>query len=117
MLDETVYRQSIGTDQKLPTIEEVLEWLVARIAEFLAVDPGEIDVHCSMETYALDSAETTILSGELEDWLGIATPPTLQWEYPSLKSAAAFLSGYAATVSNVERNTNGSEAEDLFEPD
>ncbi|MGE0605775.1 MAG: SDR family NAD(P)-dependent oxidoreductase [Pirellulales bacterium] len=77
-----------------PLSGEIQEWLVARLAQQLAVPPETIDRSVPFEQFALDSKDAIGLSGELEDYLHRRLSPTLFYEYPTIES----LSKYLATV-------------------
>ena len=69
----------------------IAAWLVARLAEILDSDPGQIDVRDAFDSFGLASSEAVGLSGELGDWLGRELSPTLAWEYPSIEELARYL--------------------------
>jgi acyl carrier protein len=73
------------------TFEEIQAWLTAQIANLTFVDPVEIDVRDTFNSFGLSSREAVMLSGDLEDWLGIRISPTIVYEYPSVESLARFL--------------------------
>lgn len=73
--------------------EEIAAWLVVRLAEALAVEATTIDVRTAFAEYGLDSAESVILAGDLEEWLGRTLPATLVWEYPTIEVLSRHLAG------------------------
>ncbi len=77
--------------KKSPAVSAIESWLVAKIAENLEIDPGEIDTHEPFVSFGLDSAQAVGLAGDLEEWLGRKLSPTLVWDYPTIESLAAFL--------------------------
>ena len=42
-------------------------------------------------SFGLDSAQSIIITGELEEWSGIKCSPTLLYNYPTIEALAAFL--------------------------
>lgn len=75
----------------------IQHWLVARVAQLAREAVGDIDVTLPFSCYALDSAATVGLIGELEDWLQRSLPPTLIWDYPSIEQLAGHLAAAEAT--------------------
>ena len=66
-------------------------WLIARLAEFLHVDPSDVDPSQPLAEHGLGSLEALELSGALEDWLGLRLPATLAWDYPTVELLSAHL--------------------------
>jgi len=81
-----------------PTTERVEAWLVAKLAERLKLDPGEIDRREPFASYGLGSTEAVSLAGELAEWLGRALSPALAYEYPTIETLARHLAGVADTA-------------------
>ena len=73
--------------------EEIEAWLVRHLAGLLNVPPESLDIRRPFASYGIDSAQAVSLAGELEEWLGIALPPTLLYDYPTIESLAGFLAG------------------------
>ncbi|HJT56092.1 MAG TPA: SDR family NAD(P)-dependent oxidoreductase, partial [Ktedonobacteraceae bacterium] len=73
--------------------EAILGWLIAKVAEELAMDPAAIDVYEPLASYGMDSVTAVGLSGELEDWLGRELSPTLFYDYPTIGLLARYLGG------------------------
>jgi acyl carrier protein len=78
-----------------PSAAVIEEWLVNRIADLQAIEPGEIDVEEQLSVYGLSSLTGVMLSGDIEDWLKIQVEPTLAWEYPTVRALAGYLAGVA----------------------
>lgn len=74
-----------------PTAEDIQLWLVAKVAELVAVDPDEIDITEPFARFGLDSIAAAGLSGDLEDWLDRRLSPTLVWDYPTIELLAQHL--------------------------
>ena len=71
-------------------------WLIAKIAEQAKIPQGQIDPTKPFVDYGLDSVQAVSLSGDLENWLGRALPPTLVWDYPSIEELSAYLAKLAS---------------------
>jgi len=73
--------------------EAIQDWLIAKVAEELAVEPTAIDVYEPIASYGMDSVTAVGLSGDLEDWLGRELSPTLFYNYPTIAVLARYLAG------------------------
>ncbi len=73
------------------TEEEIQDWILARVAKKLELDPDEVNVREPFSDYGLDSRTAVALSGDLERWLGMKIPPTLVWDFPTIESASKHL--------------------------
>lgn len=71
--------------------EEIRDWLMAKIADLMAVAPDEVDPFTSFDTYGLGSREAIGLSGDIEDWLGIRLAPTILWQYTTVDALSKHL--------------------------
>ncbi len=83
-------KSSVNQPNKLNK-ELISAWLIAKLAEKLEIDSGEIDPHTDLTDYGLNSIEAVNLSGELENFLERRLPPTLLWDYPTLAELAKHL--------------------------
>jgi acyl carrier protein len=63
------------------------DWLVARAG----VQPSDIDLEKPFAEYGLDSMTAVELSGEIEDWSGVALTPIVAWNYPTVSRLSAFI--------------------------
>lgn len=76
--------------------EEILAWLVEKLAALNALEPAQIDVSKSFSYYGLDSVAAVGLAGELEEWLekkfSASLLFTLLFSRPSLADLAKHLS-------------------------
>src|SRR5262249_9073909 len=75
------------------TEEAVRDWLLARLAAWLGLDPTAINVHEPLSHHGLVSRDAVRLVGELEDWLGRPLSPVLVYQYPTVAALARHLSG------------------------
>jgi acyl carrier protein len=76
----------------LKSKEEIQAWLVSQVAGLLYVEPTEIDVQASFNSYGLSSRDAVMLSGDLEEWLDRRLSPTLVYEYPTILALTNYLS-------------------------
>src|SRR5580693_5478895 len=76
-----------------PSLEVIEEWLVAKLANLLGVEPREIDAREPFASYGLGSTEAVSLSGELGEWLGRKVAADLAYEYPTIETLAQHLAG------------------------
>src|SRR5579859_3849255 len=79
------------------SLSMIQDWLVARLAAYLDLEPSSIDIHASFASYGLPSVDAVGLSGDLEDWLGRELSPTLAYDYPSIVLLAGYLVGDTAS--------------------
>jgi acyl carrier protein len=77
--------------------EKIRTWLVGEIALLSGLPSDKIDINEPFASYGLDSVASAALSGEVAAWLGIQLPPTVSWDYPSVRLMAQYLA--ANTVS------------------
>jgi len=77
--------------------ETIQEWILKRLAVDFDLDTAAINPHSSFESYGLASRDLVMLSGDLEEWLGVPLSPVLLYEHPSLSTLAAYLAGEKAT--------------------
>ena len=63
------------------------EWLIARAG----VNPAEFRTDQPIGDYGLDSLTAVELSGETEDWTGIALTPDVAMENPSVAALSRYI--------------------------
>jgi thioester reductase-like protein len=68
-------------------------WLVAKIAQLLAIAPQDIDICQPLSQYGIDSVQAISLLADLEQWLGKQLSPNLIWDYPTIEKLIQHLSG------------------------
>lgn len=78
-----------------PPAQVIEAWLIDKVAELLGVVASEIDPEQELTTYGLSSVTGVMLTGDIEEWLGVTLEPTVAWEYPSVRELARFLAGEA----------------------
>ncbi|HEV3036490.1 MAG TPA: acyl carrier protein [Candidatus Angelobacter sp.] len=76
--------------------ESIQAWLIEQVSRLTGLSAEEIDITEPFASYGLNSVAAAGLSGELADWLGEDLPPTITWDYPSVKLLAGYL---ASTLS------------------
>jgi acyl carrier protein len=72
-------------------MDEIEDWLVARIATAVNRSPAEISVDEHLTTFGLSSLAALSIAGDLEDWLGRKLEPTVVWDYPTIARLSAHL--------------------------
>jgi acyl carrier protein len=77
--------------------ETIQAWLLVEFAERLEIEPNDIDIHESFDNYDLNSAQTIILLGKLEKWLGCKLNPILIFNYPNIAELAERLAEETST--------------------
>ena len=70
-------------------------WLGVQISRRLNIPAASIDPREPFSRYGLDSLAAVELSGELERWLGRHLPPTLLYDFPSIRLLAGHLTAVA----------------------
>ena len=63
-----------------------------------AIPSHAIVAEARFASLGLDSASSTHLLVELEDWLGIELSPEVVFEYPTIEDLARFLAGQSPAV-------------------
>jgi acyl carrier protein len=76
-----------------PSQAEIEAWLSARLSETLGAPLQRINLDATLSQYGVDSAAAAGIAGQLEDWLGRRLSPTLLFNYPTVRTLAAHLSG------------------------
>lgn len=71
-----------------PTSEAIQSWLVCQFAERLDIEPDDVDIQASFDSYDLESADALVLLSKLEKYLGRSLSPTLLWNYPNIEMLA-----------------------------
>jgi len=74
------------------TAAEIQDWIVAYLADLLEIEPEDVDVTIPFDRYGLDSSAAVVLTGDLENWLGIEVEPTLLYDYPTVEALVEHLS-------------------------
>mgnify|MGYP002722931990 CR=1 FL=1 len=70
------------------TVEELRGWLRTWVAQTTGLSAEEITDTKPLENFGLSSRDAVVLSGELENLLGIKLEPTVAYEYPTIAQLA-----------------------------
>lgn len=69
----------------------IRDWLAAKVAAQLQIEPGEVDVTSPLRDYGLDSIAVFNVTGELAERLGRDLTATLLWDFPTIDALARHL--------------------------
>lgn len=69
--------------------------MAAYIGAALNLRADEVRRDSPFEHLGLDSTAAVGMTGDLEEWLGIEIDPSTCYDYPTIESIAAFLTGTA----------------------
>ncbi|QGU05713.1 polyketide synthase Pks13 [Corynebacterium comes] len=69
-------------------VEQLRGWLRAWVVEVSGLSPEEVTDTKPMENFGLSSRDAVILSGELENLLGVQLDATIAYEYPTIQALA-----------------------------
>lgn len=72
--------------------QQVREWCVDYVARVLHLPAAQVDPNAELDRFGLDSAVTTAMIIDMEDWLGIEIPPALLFEQTTLVGIASAVS-------------------------
>ncbi len=70
------------------TVDELITWLIERIAVYLQRDPAEIDPGEPLAEYGLDSVAALSLCGDVEEDFDLILDPTAAWDHPTATAFA-----------------------------
>ena len=80
---------------KMPTQmteHDLQEWMRARLAHYLGVNPQQIDLEETIASYGLDSSVAVTMTVEMAELLKCDLDPAfLFWEYPNIQEMASYL--------------------------
>jgi acyl carrier protein len=66
-------------------LSAIQAWFVSYLADLLEIEPTQIDIRKSFDSYGLDSVSAITVVGDLEDWLGYSIASEIIYEYPSIE--------------------------------
>jgi len=89
--DESTFKVAAGAARATLSVDAIKSWLVSEVSELLSVDAQTVSVYESLGDYGLSSMTGVILSGNIEEWLGIKLDPAVAWDYPTIESLATYL--------------------------
>ena len=70
---------------------EIQQWLIAYLANVLAMPQEDVETDVAFDAYGLDSAAAVGMTGALETWLGQDVDPTLPYIYTNIETLAQHL--------------------------
>jgi acyl transferase domain-containing protein/acyl carrier protein len=71
--------------------------LTGYIADYCSIEPELVETDRPLQEYGLTSRDAVVLTGWLEDLLGVAIKPTMLWRYPTISKLVAHLTGTDST--------------------
>jgi acyl carrier protein len=71
--------------------QDIVDWLVQRLARACAVPTATIDVHRPFNDYQFDSLAAVVVNRDLAAWLGHELPLTVFWDFPTIASLSSEL--------------------------
>ncbi|MDN6601551.1 type I polyketide synthase [Corynebacterium flavescens] len=80
------------------TVEQLRDWLRSWVAHTTGLSVEEITDTKPLENFGLSSRDAVVLSGELENLLGLKLDPTVAYEYPTIAQLADRLVNGAVTT-------------------
>lgn len=89
--DESAFNASTGAVKVTLSVDAIKNWLISEIGELLSVDARDLSVYEPLGNYGLSSMTGVILSGNIEEWLGIKLDPAVAWDYPTIELLASYL--------------------------
>ena len=78
-------------DCTLSAYDTLVDWLIDRIASYLATSPAAIETDKAFGDFGLDSAFALNLCTDLETEFGLRVDPTIAWDYPTINDMADYL--------------------------
>jgi len=76
------------------TEAEIRQWLIARLSDRLQLPVDQIAVDQPIASFGLDSMQSVVLIGELEDFLGRRFDANPLIDHPSIERLSRFLAGH-----------------------
>jgi acyl carrier protein len=74
-----------------PEIPEIAEWLTHQVADYLSMEPADVEADVPLAEYGLDSVFALGICGDIEERFDITVEPTLAWDYPTVGLIAEFV--------------------------
>lgn len=84
------------TEAEPLTQSELNDWLVLKIAEATGLPTSQIGIDTTFADFGLDSRTAVSMSTDLERLIGRELPPTLIWDYPTIKEVSKHLIGLSS---------------------
>lgn len=79
-----------------PSAAEIGQWLVKRLSEIQRLEPAAIRLDQPLLQMGLDSMQSVVLIGELEQWLGCRFRGNPLIKYPTIDALSTFLADQLA---------------------
>jgi len=70
------------------TVEQLRGWLRDWVVDVTGLSPDEVTDTKPMENFGLSSRDAVVMSGELENLLGVQLDATIAYEYPTIQALA-----------------------------
>ncbi len=104
-------QERFGTNAPV-SCEAVEEWLISRISDETGIAGENIDVERPLRLYGLYSKALGRLTEDMGSYVGRSFPPTLIYDYPTIRALAAYAAGILQTHDEEEgKNVGGNETE------
>lgn len=78
------------------TAARISDWLIDWVAATTGTEASSVDPDAPMQNLGLSSRDVVVLSGELENLLGITLDATVAYEHPTINALAGFVTSPAA---------------------
>lgn len=88
------------SERAITARDALVDWLVDRIATYLATTADAVDTDMAFGDFGLDSAFALSLCTDLEAEFGILAEPTVTWDYPTIDAVAEHLAEELAEVTH-----------------
>src|SRR5262249_12879485 len=96
------------------SFNDIQDWLINRLAAYVNLPIQEIDPRAPFTRFGIDSQKAVMLSGDLQDWLGVPLPAALAYDFPTVEALARHLAGDAQLTLEAEKTSaNLSEAHEV----
>lgn len=91
VMSQTVMSQKGKEVAMQRSAREIQQWLIAYLANVLAMPQEDVETDVAFDSYGLDSAAAVGMTGALEAWLGQDVDPTLPYIYTTIETLAQHL--------------------------
>jgi acyl carrier protein len=90
------------SEQSRRNVDDLMNWLVDRIAAELQTPAEKISVEESFSNLGMTSLQTLLVTGDLGEHLGVEElEPSLFWDYPTIQKLADHLVAQRQSVAGV----------------
>jgi acyl carrier protein len=79
-----------------PSAAEICQWLVNRLSEIQRLEPADIPLDQPLVQMGLDSMQSVVLIGEVEQWLKCRFSGNPLTKYPTINTLCVFLADQLA---------------------